>query len=67
MFISLPSNCCNCIFVLNNPRDLGKGEFNVEKVSIVEYDLCLLIRTFAKKFELHTLYKKLICANEIPL
>ena len=67
MFISLPSNCCNCIFVLNNPRDLGKGEFNVEKVSIVKCDLCLLIRTFAKIFELHALYEKPIRTNEVLL
>ena len=67
MFISLPSDCCNCMFVLNDPRDLGKGEFNVEKVSIIKCDLCLLIRTFAKIFELYTLCEKLIYANKILL
>ena len=67
MFISLPSDCCNCIFVLNNPRDLGKSEFNIKKVSIIECDLYLLIRTFTKIFELYTLYKKPIRANKVLL
>ena len=67
MFISLSYNYYNCIFVLNNPRDLGKGKFNIEKVSIIKCDLYLLIRAFTKIFELYTLYKKPICANKILL